>query len=191
MKNIYQKNEIKKTAIVRYIGNQERVRLSCEKTDYRYCRDCEQNNCDRSAFKSYQFIYGQLYNAYFLEYWQGERRSLHVKGSDNLIDDFNDIEDFEIIEDIDNVLNTNDATVRCITHKYENLERLRFGITYKAIGLNKSGLILVMDESSDCYFYPRDAFEIIEDKHGILDATISSPIYDWGRTHKDSINTFE
>lgn len=181
---------MKKAAIVRFVGDQEYYRLSCENTSYKYCRDCENKNCNKSKSTSYKFVYGQLYNAYFLEYWQGERTSLHVKGSNNEIDDFNPIEDFEIVEDIDDVLNTHEATVRCITHKYDgDVFNMNYGEEYKSIGFNKSGLILVMDESWDCYFYPRKAFEVVKDEHGVLNEKISSHIYDWKNTHEDSVKT--
>ena len=181
---------MKKTAVVRFIGNQEYYRLSCCESSYKYCRDCTNDKCTHPT--SFQFIYGKLYNAYFLEYWQGERTSLHVKGEDKKIDDFNPLEDFEIITDIDRVLNTHEARVRCITHDYDDeVFDLNFGNEYRAIGFDKSGMYLVMDECHDCYFYPCEAFEIIEDEHGILDKSVSSHIYDWKNTHEDTIKDGE
>jgi hypothetical protein len=112
---------------------------------------------------------GKIYNAYFLEYWQGERRSLHVSGNDGEITDFNDMKDYEIISDEANLLNYYEAVVKCKTHKYEDrVFGLKFGKAYKAIGRDKNGLYLVMDESLDCYFYPSDIFDIVRDDHGIL-----------------------
>lgn len=96
---------MKKTAAVRFIGDQEHYRLGCEKSSYAYCRDCK--SC--SGSNNYKFIKNGLYNAYFLEFWQGERKSLHIKGEDNKIDDFVSLDDFEIVSDEDNVLNQYEA----------------------------------------------------------------------------------
>ena len=61
------------------------------------------------------------------------------------ITDFNPLENFEGLEDTDSVLNT-----------------------YKAIGRDRDGLYLVMDDSHDCYFYPPTCFEIVSDEYDIL-----------------------
>lgn len=177
---------MKKTAVVRFIGDQEKYRLHCDESNYKYCRDCIKADCQKQV--CFQFIYGNLYNAYFLEYWQGDRTSLHVKGEDGEIDDFNPIEDFEIVSDEDNVLNTHEAIVRCITHEYDDeLFDLNYGNEYKAIGFDCNGLYLVMDECHDCYFYSSKYFEIISDPYGVLDKDKSSHIYDWANTHQDMI----
>ena len=130
----------KSPAIVRYIGNSNK-----------------------------QFTKGKQYEAFFVEYSQGVRNSLHVRNNSGEITDFNRFEDFEVISDKDNVLNFYEATVRCITHKFDgmNLE-LRYGKEYKAIGCDKDGYLLVMDESFDCYFYSPEFFEIIDDEHEIM-----------------------
>ncbi len=127
-------------AIVRYIGS------ACEK-----------------------FTKGLEYEAYFVEYWEGKRHSLHVKGNNAEITDFNPLEDFEIVSDVDDVLNDNEATVRCITDDYDEVGGLTCGKDYVAIGRDKNGMYLVKDNSEDCYFYPANAFEIIADIHGILE----------------------
>ena len=130
----------KSPAIVRYIGNSNK-----------------------------QFTNGNQYEAFFLEYWQGVRNSLHVRNNSGEITDFNRFEDFEIISDEDNVLNFYEATVRCTSHQFDGVDlELRYGKEYKAIGCDKDGYFLVMDESYDCYFYPPEFFEIINDEHGIL-----------------------
>lgn len=177
---------MKKAAVVKFVGNQENYKLTCSNSSYKYCRDCSKCECEQSP--KYQFIFGHLYNAYFLEYWQGERTSLHVKGEDGEVSDFNPIEDFEIIEDCDNVLNTHEAIVRCNTHDYdEDLFELTYGHEYKAIGFDSNGMLLVMDECHDCYFYPRDVFEIIDDKWCVLDSSFTLPVYDWENTHIDQV----
>lgn len=118
---------------------------------------------------SESFTNGKIYSAYFLEYWQGKRDSLHVMDNSGKITDFNPFEDFEILEDVDHVLNAYEATVKCVTHKYDSdLFDLTYGNVYKAIGRDKDGLYLIMDDSHDCYFYPSDCFEIISDEHDLL-----------------------
>lgn len=116
-----------------------------------------------------KFTPGKSYEAYFVEYWEGKRNSLHVRGDDGRITDFNPLEDFDIISDEDNLLNDYEAIVRCKTHEYEDyISGLIYGKDYKAIGRDREGLYLVMDESYCCYFYPPDVFEILDDPHGIL-----------------------
>ena len=116
-----------------------------------------------------KFINGKCYESFFLEYWQGERDSLHVRGEDGEITDFNPFSDFEVISDEDDLLNDHEDIVRCLTHQHDDLvSGLTYGKEYKAIGRDKDGLYLVMDDSYDCYFYPPDIFEVLEDEHGIL-----------------------
>mgnify|MGYP003191817326 CR=1 FL=1 len=74
-----------------------------------------------NAKSSCKFTKGKLYEVYFIEYWEGERTSLHVRGNDGTITDFNHLEDYE-------------ATVQCITHEYDHLIcGITFGKEYKAI----------------------------------------------------------
>lgn len=125
-----------------------------------------------NAKSNRKFTKGKLYEAYFIEYWEGERTSLHVRGNDGTITDFNPLEDFEVISDEGNLLNNYEATVQCITHKYDHLIcGITFGKEYKVIGRDKNGLLLVMDDSYSCYFYPNDVFKIIDDPYRILEET--------------------
>jgi hypothetical protein len=118
---------------------------------------------------SEEFTQGKVYFAFLLEYWQGKRDSLHVKGNSGRISDFNPFEDFEVVADDDDVLNLYEATVRCVTHIHDELiGGLTFGKEYKTIGRDRDGLYLVKDDSSDCYFYPPDFFEIVSDEHDLL-----------------------
>ena len=56
--------------------------------------------------------------------------------------------------------------------KYDHLIcGITFGKEYKAIARDKNGLLLVMDDSYCCYFYPNDVFKIIDDPYGILEET--------------------
>ena len=129
----------------------------------------------RAAIVEYQgisnrkFTNGKRYEAFFVEYWEGVRDSLHVRGNDGRVTDFNPLEDFIVISDVDNLLNQYEATVRCITHRFESMTvGLTYGKEYKAIGRDKAGMFLVMDDSACCYFYSPDDFIIVEDLHGIL-----------------------
>lgn len=116
-----------------------------------------------------RFTTRNLYEAYFLEYWQGKRNSLHVSDNSGKVTDFNPFEDFEIVSDEENLLNTYEAIVRCISHNYDGLTGgLTYNQEYKAIGRDKDGMYLVMDDSYDCYFYPSNVFVIIDDRFEIL-----------------------
>ena len=122
-----------------------------------------------NGMSNQKFTHGKKYEAFFLEYWEGVRNSLHVRGDDGLVTDFNRFEDFTVLSDEDNLLNDFEAIVRCVTHAYDDeLFDLNYGSEYKAIGRDKDGMYLVMDESFCCYFYEPDCFEVVEDKHGIL-----------------------
>lgn len=169
---------MRKPAKVKFIGNPNDYKLGCEKSSYLYCRDCNKNDCECDTQNNFEKQ--KVYNAYFLEYWQGERTSLHIKGNNGKIDDFVPVSDFEILEDVDDVLNTKEAIVRCISHDYEDkLFDLTYDKEYKAIGFDLYGRYLVMDDSLDCYFYLPKEFEIISDPHQILNPKVSKPIYNF------------
>lgn len=116
-----------------------------------------------------KFTTGERYEAYFLEYWEGVRNSLHVRGNDGRITDFNPFEDFVVISDDDMLLNDYEATIRCITHRLDDyIGGLTYGKEYAAIGRDSAGLFLVKDDSGCCYFYNPSDFVIVDDPHGIL-----------------------
>ena len=116
-----------------------------------------------------KFTKGNRYETYFLEYWEGVRDSLHVRGNDGKVTDFNPFEDFIVISDDDNLLNNYEATVKCITHRFDHMiSGLTYGKEYKAIGRDKSGMFLVKDNSACCYFYNPADFIIVDDPHSIL-----------------------
>lgn len=118
---------------------------------------------------SEKFTNNSVYEAFFIEYWQGVRNSLHVKDNYGEISDFNLLEDFVIISDPDGVLNSHEAIVECIVEKFDDeLFGVKFGKQYKSIGRDKDGMYLIMDESCDCYFYSPENFKVISDEHGIL-----------------------
>lgn len=84
-------DEMKKTAIVRFIGKEENYMMECEsaclkclKTHGKEHPDCKE---ERQKNKSKpKFLYEKLYNAYFLDYWEASRVNLFVKGEDGEID---------------------------------------------------------------------------------------------------------
>ena len=124
---------------------------------------------ENKGISNEKFTNGQRYEAFFLEYWEGVRDSLHVRGNDGRVTDFNPFEDFIVISDDDNLLNDYEATVRCTTHRLDDLiGGLTFGEEYKAIGRDKAGMFLVKDDSACCYFYNPSDFTILDDPHGIL-----------------------
>lgn len=128
------------------------------------------------------FTHGKEYEAYFLEYWEGKRNSLHVRGNDGRITDFNRLEDFVVMSDENDLLNLHEATVKCITDKYDWLE-LTCGREYKAIGRDKDGMYLVMDNTCCCYFYPPESFEVIEDDYDILGRESVYYSHNGGKNH--------
>ena len=169
---------MRKPAKVQFVGNPLHYKIGCKKSSYKYCRDCNITTCTDKTFCNFE--QGKIYNAYFLEYWQGNRDSLYVKGEDGEINDFVPLADFEILEDKDDVLNTKEAIVKCVTHNYDaELFDLTYGKEYKAIGFDVYGRYLVMDDSCDCYLYLPKEFEIISDPHQILSPDVSKPIYDF------------
>lgn len=98
-----------------------------------------------------------------------KEKSLHVKGNDGKITDFNELADFVVLEDKGNVLNFYEAKVKCISDKFPDVVcGITKGKEYPAIGRDKDGMYLVMDNSYCCYFYPANYFEIIDDEYGLL-----------------------
>lgn len=115
------------------------------------------------------FTAGNLYDAFFVEYWEGVRNSLHVRNDEEEIVDFVPLEAFEIISDPDGLLEMREARVRCVTRRFEDCwYGVHFGREYAAIGRDRDGFYLVKDETECCYFYPPTAFEINSDPEGIL-----------------------
>lgn len=87
---------------------------------------------------SNKFTNNKVYDAYFIEYWQGIRNSLHVKDDTGRITDFNPLEDFEIISDPADVLNFHEAIVECIsTTNDDEIVGITIGKQYKSIGRDK------------------------------------------------------
>ena len=116
-----------------------------------------------------KFTIGKTYDAYFIEYWEGVRNSLHVRNNDGKIVDFVPFEEFKVIEDPQGVLELREALVKYIVEDEEpDPLSLLTGNVYHAVGRDKDGYYLVEDESGCCYFYEASSFEIISDPDGIL-----------------------
>ena len=137
---------------------------------------------------------GKVYSAYFIEYWQGERRNLHLKNDKGVIDYWYDLKDFKIIEDVDYVLNFKEAKVRCIreSHSFSELAlgniELTNGKEYIAIGIGgglMGGLCLILEVSYDHYFYPHAMFEIVSDPDNFLDSVDGIIVYEFVNTFDD------
>jgi len=193
----------KHPAIVRFIGNPEKYKFIKNSSELEVVLDQplyfdeDGNSLNAGPIFAHEakldtipseyvhcFTTGKLYLAYFLEFWQGKRSSLHVKTNLDEVTEFNHIKDFEIIRDLDDVLNIREATVRCITHKFDDIGLgLIYGKEYIAIGVTDNQFsdfdYLVMDESTDCYFYSAEYFEIVSDPHELLDQSRGQYVYDW------------
>ena len=134
-----------------------------------------------------QFTVGKEYEAFFVEYWQGVRNSLHVRNNFGDIVDFIPFEDFIVVSDQDGVLTMDEAIVRCITHRLDDIQLgLNYGHEYRAVGMDIDGNYLVMDESYDCYFYPKTDFEIVDDPRGLLSRISVYYSYERGNIIDDS-----
>lgn len=115
------------------------------------------------------FTKGKIYDAYFLDFWHGSRCILHVKGDDGSIDRNCELTDFFIISDSDNVLNTFEATVKFDDDgSAKKFPDLTIGHSYRALGCDKDGYFLVIDDSCESYFYKSSHFRIICDPHDLL-----------------------
>ena len=80
---------------------------------------------------------------------------------------FVDACDFEIVSDEHNVLNNKQAIVRCVqdTGRMD----LQVGKTYIALKQDKTKrMFYVLDDSSDCYYYPKALFIVLEDEYNLL-----------------------
>ena len=113
-------------------------------------------------------IHGKQYQAYFVEYWETERNNLHVLDESGEINYWYELEDFEIIEDKDSLLNLNEATVKCLTHRFEDdfTSCLEYGKEYKAIG--RVGDEYLIYTGSLNYFFNAGNFEVVDDSQDVL-----------------------
>lgn len=133
---------------------------------------------------SNEFDIDGIYNAYFVEYWQGTRNNLNVRNKLGEIVNFVDLADFEIIEDRFGVLRTGEAIVKAKKSSDAGLSGVTKDREYRAIGLgiqHHHPYYLVLDNCYDNYFYPPDWFDIISDPDGVLDPMNGIYIYCWNR----------
>lgn len=92
----------------------------------------------------------------FLRYYcQGKRDVLDIEAENGEILSFIPLCDFETISDKDNVLNNDYFLVKCIK---DNVKDLTKNKVYKALKENDKCYYL-LDNSFDCYYYPKEYFE--------------------------------
>ena len=156
-------NDLKKFATVKFIGNQAEYITGINCKEYLYCRQCNKFAFCKKG-KSQLFINDKLYKAFFLDFCQGTRDALEVEAEDKSLITFLPLSDFEIISDEYDVLNKKQAIVKCIT---PNREDLQIGKEYVAIKA-KNDYFYVLDDTRDCYYYPKSYFIVIEDTANIL-----------------------
>ena len=157
---------MEKFAKVKFIGNPQ-VYLSGKDCDeWRYCQQCSKVDfCVKE--KLFLFLSGKEYKAYFLDYCQGVRDVLDVEAENGELLSFVDACDFEVISDEHNVLHSDYAIVKCI--KNAEFQDLQQGKEYIALKQDKSKtMFYVLDDSSDCYYYPKELFIVLEDAHKLL-----------------------
>ena len=157
---------MEKFAKVKFIGNQQEYISGQFCDEWQFCRDCSRHS-DCALERMFLFIYGKEYKAYFLDYCQGIRDVLEVRAENDEILSFLPVSDFEIVSDEHKVLNNKQAIVRCVNA--ENYMDLQVGKDYVALKMHpKKPYIYVLDDSRDCYYYPKENFVIVEDKEGVL-----------------------
>ena len=157
---------MEKFAKVKFVGNQQEYIAGKACDEWQFCRDCLQHsNC--ALERRFLFINGKEYKAYFLDYCQGVCDVLEVRAENDEILSFVPISDFEIVFDEHKILNNKQAIVRCVNA--ENYMDLHVGKDYVALKMHpKKPYIYVLDDSGDCYYYPKGNFIIVEDKERIL-----------------------
>ena len=162
----------KKHAIVKFVGDEEEYFIGkyCADAEWLFCNACQEagnHQCNRPKIP--MFVRNKEYKAYFLDYCQGVRDVLEVETELGTVETFIPLSDFKIVSDEFDVLNEKYAIVVCLNA--DNRNDLTEGKRYKALRKNEHGLY-ILDDSSDCYYYSKELFEIIEDKDGILNDNI-------------------
>lgn len=151
---------MEKFAIVKFIGNEENYVSGEICNEWLYCRDCEKHGaCSKSKFN--YFKKNKEYKAYFLDYCQGQRDVLEVAAENGEILTYVPLADFEIVADEDNVLKDTYIMVKCIKATQKDLTLNK---KYKALKTDKANKwYYVLDNSQDCYYYPKELFQIVEE----------------------------
>lgn len=162
----FRSKNVNKFAILKFIGNEEDYIVCSGLCSMLYCKECNKNGeCNKEKMRL--FLKGKEYRAYFLDYCQGERNVLEVAGENDRLETFIPISDFEIISDDYQILQDKYAIAKCV--KSNGQMDLTLNKNYKILKkLPNKNHFYVLDDSCDCYYYPSDNFEIIEDKYGLL-----------------------
>ena len=154
---------MEKFATVKFIGNQNDYICGKNCDTYTYCRDCdEKKQCNKE--KAFHFIKGENYKVFFLDFCQGIRDVITIEDSHGEKLDFVPLEDFQIIDDRYEILKDKRAIVKCIVERPD----LTLGKEYIALKEHKNKYY-VLDDSKDCYYYEKELFTVVEDKHMLLE----------------------
>jgi hypothetical protein len=167
-----EEQQTKKYAIVKFVGDEEEYLIGeyCAGEEWLFCKACQEmgnHKCNRPKIP--MFVRNKEYKAYFLDYCQGVRDVLEVETELGTVETFIPLSDFKIVSDEFDILNEKHAIVVCLNA--DNQKDLTEGKRYKALK-KREGQLYILDDSSDCYYYPKELFEIIEDKDGILNDNI-------------------
>lgn len=155
----------KKYAIVKFIGKEDDyITGKCKDKEWEYCKQCQKNaTCKEEVFP--YFRKGQEYKAYFLDYCQGERNVLDIEAENGEILSFVPLSDFEIVLDKDKVLEDFYFVVKYVKSIEGDFltPNLTLNKKYKVLKIDKKNkLYYVLDNSGDCYYYPKEFFQIVE-----------------------------
>ena len=153
---------MEKFAIVKFIGDEEKYvsNQNCETKEWLYCNDCEKyTSCNKNKFN--YFKKDKEYKVYFLDYCQGKRDVLEIEAENGEILSYVPLSDFEIVLDKDKVLEDSYFVVKYVDPI--KTDYLTPNNEYKVLKTDrKNKFYYVLDNSGDCYYYPKEFFQIVE-----------------------------
>lgn len=127
---------------------------------------------------------GKYYNALFTEFLGEKRNNLWIINDQGVPEYFYQLEDFDIIKDEDEILKDKHAIVLCKSSVLGITE----GRKYKAIGTNGTDF-LVCDDWFKTTYFPKEFFEIIEDKDNVL--SLDFMAYDWSQIILNDLSQYK
>lgn len=151
---------MEKFAIVKFIGKEEDyITGKCKDKEWEYCKQCQKSaTCKEEVFP--YFRKGQEYKAYFLDYCQGKRDVLEVEAENGEILSYVPLSDFEIVLDKDKVLEDSYFVVKYVNPIEGDF--LTPNKKYKVLKIDRNNkLYYVLDNSGECYYYPKEFFKVI------------------------------
>lgn len=153
-------------ATVKFVGNGEEYISGVNCRDWLYCHqcprwlECREPKCSR-------FVRDREYRAFFLDFCAGVRNVLEVEDERGEVQTHLPLSDFCIISDGQGVLCDRRATVRCIA--VGGCGDVQEGKCYIATRADSAlQYYYVLDESNECYWYPKRLFTVESDPLGIL-----------------------